>query len=112
MVKKPKLSHSRKKTREIYIPHRSVDNSEIEDQKTTKYLAVILDQKFTFKDHIQYIRTFTARKVIGSSIQKTTPISIKHILQIYKAYALAIILYPAPVWSSVSKTNLARLDVI
>lgn len=85
----------------------------IEEEKTIKYLGVHLDQKLTFKEHIDQTRkkAAAARKFILPYIQQRVPISRKTKIQLYKTYVHPILTYAAPAWSSAAKSNLRKLQV-
>lgn len=74
----------------------------------------MLDKKLTFKQHIEDTRrkAHATKQIIEPYIQKITPLPEKRKIEIYGAYIKSLILYVGPAWSSASKSNLKRLQVI
>lgn len=88
-------------------------NNQIATDKTIKYLGVTLDQKLTFQQHITSA-TNKARATIKNLfplLNNTSPINTKLKLTIYKLYTRPIMLYACPIFSSMPKSSLNKLQI-
>ena len=76
-------------------------NKKILEQVTTmKYLCIIFDHKFTFKEHITYVAERCAKLIHSLSRSAKVTWGIKHeaMKTIYKGVILPLLLYGAAVW--------------
>jgi len=87
----------RKESRAIKV---YLNNKLLEQITTMKYLGIILDHKFTFKDHISYAAERCATLIHSLSRLAKVTWGIKHeaLKTIYKGAILPLLLYGAPVW--------------
>ena len=87
----------RKESRAIKV---YLNNKPLEQVTTMKYLGIILDHKFTFKDHISYAAERCATLIHSLSRSAKVTWGIKHeaLKTIYKGAILPLLLYGAPVW--------------
>jgi hypothetical protein len=92
----------RKEPRDIKV---YLNNKLLEQVTTMKYLGIILDNKFTFKDHITYAAEKCATLIHSLSRSAKVTWGIKHegMKTIYKGAILPLLLYGAPVWIDAMK---------
>jgi hypothetical protein len=91
---------SRRKRKEPKVIKVYLNNKPLEQVTTMKYLGIIIDHKFRFKEHINYAVERCTKLI--HSLSKMAKISwgIKHeaMKTIYKGAILPLLLYGAPVW--------------
>jgi uncharacterized HAD superfamily protein len=89
--RKPKIKRDFK----IYL-----NNKRLQQEDTIKYLGIVIDRRFKFNEHIDYI-TYKCMKLIHA-LSKSAKINwgLRHdVLRIiYTAAILPILSYAAPVW--------------
>lgn len=95
------------------IPKLNICNKELEYQPTVKYLGVTLDQRLSWHQHLHQ----TKGKAIGRIVHifpllKSSAISIKRKLHLYKALVLPIITYAAPSWGYMNSSAFKPLQVV
>lgn len=92
----------------------TINNINIQETDTVKYLGVILDRKLLFKHHIEEVRKKAriAKSIIYPYIQKTNPLSRQLKLRLYKAYIRSIILYAAPIWSQTANYLMEKIETL
>jgi len=105
---------SRRKRKESRVLNVYLDHKTLEQVTTLKYLGIILDHKFTFKDHIAYVTDRCAKLIHGLSRAARVTWGIKHeaMKTIYKGAILPILLYGAPVWIEAMKHEYNRRKYI
>lgn len=95
-------------------PHITINNSQIKWNKQIKYLGVTLDSSLTFYPHIQNTleKIKTCIHTYYPFISRSSKLSQKNKLILYKVVFQAIILYAAPVWHNCAKTHKQKLQII
>ena len=89
-----------------------LDNQTIMWQDNAKYLGVILDQKLTFKKHVDSIVTKCGKiiRMLYSLLSRNSKLNYTNKLLIYKMIIQPIILYGCPVWGSCALSHLRLLQ--
>ena len=82
--------------------------------RAIKYLGVHLDQRLTWKFHInqKLNQGYTRLRQLYPVINKKTPLRLKCILILYKALVRPLVTYGCPVWGNSSATNINKLQVL
>ena len=82
-----------------------MNNKKLKQVTTLKYLGIIMDHKFTFKEHIAYVTERCAKLIHELSRAAKISWGIKHeaMKTIYKGDILPLLLYGAPVWIDAMK---------
>jgi endonuclease/exonuclease/phosphatase family metal-dependent hydrolase len=98
------FARKRSKRKLTTLPKLTLNGDDIEWTPTSKYLGVTLDEKLTWKKHIQDIRQKTSKKLgalypLFSS--KSMPLHTK--VQLYKMTIRPVMTYATPTWSSALK---------
>lgn len=101
-----------------YTNHRIINplilnGTPIHQQKTAKYLGIVLDERLYFKNHVSHAiqRTFAAQQKLYPLINPKSPMSPSNKLTIYKMIIRPTLLYGAPVWNIISDTQRKRLQL-
>ena len=84
-------------------------NSKLPNTKCFKYLGVYIDNKLTFREHIEYI-TKKLNKFCGLVYKVRHLYPMKCLLLSHKAYARSLISYGLLVYGSAAKTYLEMLE--
>lgn len=85
----------------------------INSVNSIKYLGVIIDNKLNFNKHIATVITKAkAAMSILYNLIKNKNITINNKITIYKTCIRPILTYACPVWCSVSKSNMNKLQII
>jgi len=104
-------TRKRKESRvlKVYLNH-----NKLEQVTILKYLGIIMDHKFTFKDHIAYDTDRCAKLIHGLYRAAKVTWGIKHEVMktIYKSAILPLLLYGAPVWIEAMKHEYNRRKYI
>lgn len=88
-------------------------DTEIKNEKHTKYLGVHLDWKLNFNEHIKQ----TLAKATGASISlnpligRNSKMSLNNKLLLYKSMIRPILLYASPAWAAVRRTTRNKLQI-
>lgn len=117
-----KIKINAEKTSLVHFSHKkdapnyqiTYKNHPIQTSSQTKYLGITLDPKLKFKKHVQNISN-QAKGVITKLYPLLThfnPLSTKTKIHIYKAYIRPILMYSSPIFSSASKSNIKKLQVV
>lgn len=79
-----------------------------------KYLGVFLDEKLTWKTHInkKLNQAYTRMRLLYPLINYSSTLQIKCSLLIYTSIIRPLITYACPVWAAVSKTKMKKLQTI
>ena len=108
------LMSRRKRKKEVKI---YLNNKILEQVKSTKYIRIIFDSKMTFRDHVNYVEEKCTKLIFTLSKSAKVAWDLKHetLKTIYTGVILPLILYGAPVWSSVldntcNKAKLIRIQ--
>lgn len=96
---------SRRKRKESRALNVYLNNKKLKQVTTLKYLGIIMDHKFTFKEHIAYVTDRCVKLIHGLSRAAKVTWGIKHdaMKTIYKGAILPLLLYGAPVWIEAMK---------
>ena len=91
---------TRRKRKEPRVIKVYLNNKILEQVTMMKYLGIILDHKFTFKEHITYVAERCAKLIhsLSRSAKVTWGIKHKAMKTIYKGTILPFLLYGALVW--------------
>jgi len=105
---------SRRKRKESRALNVYLNHKKLEQVTTLKYLGIIMDHKFTFKDHIAHVTDRCAKLIHGLSRAAKVTWGIKHeaMKTIYKGAILSLLLYGAPVWIEAMKHEYSRRKYI
>ena len=105
---------SRRKRKEDRSLNVYLNNKKLEQVTTLKYLGIIIDQKFTFKEHIAYVTERCAKLIHGLSRATKVSWGIKHDAMkiIYKGAILPLLLYGAPIWIDAMKHEYNKRKLI
>lgn len=84
------------------------------EQVTTKYVGVIVDNKFKFSEHISYAGARCTKLIYSLSKSAKVSWGFKHeaLKTVYKGVILPLLLYGAPVWIEAMKYEYNRLKYI
>ena len=89
----------------------SLNNDTLDQVKSTNYLGVILDEEFTFKAHIEkHISKLKQSTGVLRRVSPFIPLSIRKIL--YNTLFMSHLDYCSPVWCTLPKTIIQRLQRI
>ena len=92
-------SKKERKDVEVYV-----NNKQLRQVKTMKYLGIIIDNKLTFRKHIKHV-TEKCRKIIfalSNSAKLNWGLSHKALKTLYtRGIQLLLLLYGAPVWAEI-----------
>ena len=96
-----------------YIPNIKIDTISIQNKKEIKYLGVKLQEKFTFKNHFDYILKKAKNMFFAYAnlIRRAKDLKSNIKLNIYKQIIRPIIGYAFPCWFNVSSAQMERLRV-
>jgi hypothetical protein len=96
---------SRRKRKESRALNVYLNNKKLKQVTTMKYLGIIMDHKFTFKEHITYVTQRCSKLIHELSRAARVSWGIKHgaMNTIYKGAILPLLLYGAPVWIDTMK---------
>ncbi|GFV45892.1 RNA-directed DNA polymerase from mobile element jockey [Trichonephila clavipes] len=88
------------------------NNLLIPGSQHTKYLDVILDNHFTFKQHITYIRNKFKQSVckIYPLIARNCALSRENKLLIYKLILRPILTCAAPIWAHAARSHINQIE--
>ncbi|GFV66011.1 RNA-directed DNA polymerase from mobile element jockey [Trichonephila clavipes] len=113
-----KIALNSSKTEEVFFskrkppPEITLQNQRIPWSQHTKYLGVIVDKNFTFRQHITHIRDKfkdTTCKLY-SLICRKSKLSRHNKLLIYTLIIKPLLTYASPVWGHAAKTNINSLE--
>lgn len=82
--------------------------------KTIKYLGITLDQKLTFKEHVNDVSTKAIRcgRALYPLLNKKSQLNKKNKLLIYKLCIRPILTYGCQIWKNCAKTHRKQLQII
>lgn len=100
-----------------YLPTNSflqVNNTQITWSSKVKYLGIWFDQKIRFHHHIEYIVEKTQKqiKILYPLLCRSSKLSIKNKILIYKMIIRAAIVYGCQLWKHAAQTNRKRLQIL
>ena len=113
-----KLSLNTNKTNYILFSHKNMKTDpnislcmqgiKIERVESTKFLGVVIDEKLTWKKHIDYIKLKIAKALgVMNRVRNTLPHKI--LLLLYQTLILPLLLYCIIIWGSAKMSNLNKL---
>ena len=91
------------------IKDKKIFNSKLPNNNCFKFLGVYIDNKLTFREHIEYI-TKKLNAFCGLVYEVRHLYPMKYLLLFYIAYARSLISYGLLVYGSAAKTNLEMLE--
>lgn len=98
-----------------YLPNRNLNlnDASIEWSKCIKYLGVLLDQKITFKRHVDHTKERAQKyiRILYSLINRRSKLNVRNKVLIFKSIFRPMMLYGAPAWSSCAATHRKSLQV-
>ena len=117
-LKANKLSLNLKKTHYILFRKRRgrvllsktmvIDNIDIENVKHSKFLGVIIDERLTFNNHIQYMKGKISR-AMGILYKCRKYLNQSTLLTLYNAFIYPYFTYCIPVWGNTCESYLKPL---
>lgn len=98
-----------------YLPDSdlNLNSNAVKWSKSIKYLGVLLDEKVTFKKHVDYANERAQKyiRILYSLINRRSKLNIRNKVLIFKSVFRPIMLYGAPAWSSCAATHRKSLQV-
>ncbi|GBN31588.1 putative RNA-directed DNA polymerase from transposon X-element [Araneus ventricosus] len=90
----------------------TLNNQIIQWQNQSKYLGIILDQRLTFRPHIEYIKNnYRAAKArLYPILNKDSKMSTKNKILVYKSIFRPLISYAVPIWGIAANTHISKLE--
>ena len=88
-----------------------IDNHELTQVNSAKYLGVIIDHKLNWIEHISYVKCKMS-KSIGLKYKARQFLTKKALLMLYNAYIFPYMTYCIEVWGCASQTQLNRLFLL
>ncbi len=114
-VKKTKFVIFGTKPKLLKIPERrmtlEINNQEVEQVKSFKYLGFLLDESLNYQEHIDYVYTKSCQK-LGAIRKCRNCLSNKLTLMLYKSLVAPLIDYCDIVYSNANKTDIAKLQLV
>ena len=111
-IKKPKYSlfHSSRKSDNmpLRLPKLEINGINIEREKVTKFLGVLLDENLSWKEHINSIKT-NISKNIGLLYKARYFVTKKSLNQLYFSYINSYLTYANIIWGCTPQSNLIPL---
>ena len=89
----------------------TVDGSILKHVSHTTFLGIVLDEKLTWKNHINYIYTKIS-KIIGILYKTKRLLSSKSLLTLYDSLIKPYFSYGITVWGNTFKTYISKLDIL
>lgn len=110
-VNETKSKHITFSLRKENCPKVKLNNTELHEADTIKYLGLHLDRRLTWKTHIKTKRKEAQLKVLKLSwlINRQSKLSLHNKIQIYKTIIKPTWTYGIELWGSSSKSNLEIL---
>lgn len=90
----------------------SINNQTIEWTPTVTYLGVTMDTKLTFTPHINTVCQKSKSLIVSlfPLLNRASKLSVSNKLLIYLIIVRPMLLYAAPSWSFICKTNILKLQ--
>ena len=88
-----------------------IDNHELTQVNSAKYIGVIIDHKLYWIEHISYVKSKMS-KGIGIMYKARQFLTIKALLMLYHAYIFPYMTYCIEVWGCASQTQLNSLFLL
>ena len=114
---KSKVMLTRRKRKERKDLEVYLNNKQLRQVKTMKYLGIIIDNKLTFREHITHVKE-KCRKIIFALSNSAKPnwgLNHKALKTLYTGGIQPLLLYGAPVWAEIlgktsHRKNLTRVQ--
>ena len=88
-----------------------INNTELEQCNSYKYLGVIFDKDLNWKNHVDYVCSKISRSIGGlASLRHRTSISV--LREVYYALVNSYVQYGILIWGNASQANLQPLNVL
>ncbi|MEW8548508.1 MAG: reverse transcriptase domain-containing protein, partial [Candidatus Thiodiazotropha sp.] len=102
-----------KKSDTLYQPKIKIDDQILQYNKTPKLLGIYLDEKLSFKKHIEVVAQ-KASKCLGMlrEIKGIAKVSSKNLIQLYTSLVRPVIEYGGMIWQVASSDDLRALRVV
>lgn len=86
----------------------------LRNETPVKYLGVLLDQKLTWKNHIQEISNKTYAKInkLYPVINNKSSLSLECALSVFKSVIRPSLTYACQIWNNIANTHLKKLQII
>lgn len=123
-VKQWKLMLNPMKTETVFFTRRrvrkafpryqiKVEGQHVEWKRSAKYLGVILDQKLTFKEHVEnsILKSGKCFKLLYSIMNRNSKLHPTNKLRLYKSILRPILTYAAPVWGQCAKSHINKMQI-
>lgn len=103
-----------KKKRKCYPKCISFENVQLKWNKEIKYLGIILDEKLTFKNHINHIncRSRQVLHLIYPLICKKSNLNLDNKIKTIHSTVLPIILYGSEIWNIAKSYHTYKLQIV
>ena len=88
-----------------------INNTELEQCNSYKYLGVIFDKDLNWKNHVNYVCSKISRS-IGSLVSLRHRTSISVLREVYYALVNSYVQYGILIWGNASQANLQPLNVL
>ena len=88
-----------------------IDNQNIYETKSSKFLGVYIDNSLNLKKHICYIAGKISRG-IGISLKSRKYLNEESLLTLYYCFIYPFLIYCNHVWGNTWKTNLSKLQIL
>ncbi len=88
-----------------------INNQEVEQVKSFKYLGFILDESLNYTEHIDYVHNKSCEK-LGAIKKCRNFLSNKLTLMLYKSLVAPLIDYCDIIYNNANKTDLTKLQLV
>ena len=88
-----------------------IDNQNISETKSSKFLWVYIDNSLNWKKHIYYIAGKISRE-IGIFLKSRKCLNKEFLLTLYYCFIYPFLIYCNHVWGTTYKTNLSKLQIL
>ncbi len=85
---------------ELKLPHLKIGESEIEGVKLSKLLELMINNKLTWHDHVEYISSKTSRRIYFQCILRRAGKPPTDIICVYTSVIRSVLEYACEVWHS------------
>lgn len=107
------ITFSRKFTNIRTITKLKINDKDITDSKTVKYLGVVLDRGLSFAPHITNVinKAYAALSKLYPLVNRRSKLSTDNKLTLYKVIFRPILTYACPSWNFISDTQYKRIQI-
>ena len=92
----------------LQLPAMTLNNIEIKRENSVKFLAIIIHENLTWKNHIEVVENKISKN-IGVLYRASHLLDFKNLLKIYFSFIHIYISYANIAWASTFKTKLQRI---